>query len=258
MNRTAFPIAVLALLAALPARAGMFDDDEARARIEQLRRDTQTRFDKLESAQRGQIELANQIEALRQEIARLRGQSEVATYELDQLQKRQKDFYVDLDNRMRKLEQQAAEAAARQAEQAAAPAGPKKDPVAEEREYAAALSLFRTGKYKEAATAFEAMIAAHPGGDFQSNAHYWLGNALFQAKDYKRAADAFNKVYTGWPNDSKAPDALLALANTQQEMGDAKGARASLETLVAKYPDSPAAQKAKPRLAPPPAAKKKG
>jgi tol-pal system protein YbgF len=257
MNRPGFLLAALMVLGAAPAHA-LFDDDEARARIDQLRRETSARFDKLESAQRGQIELANQIEALRQDIARLRGQMEVAVHELDQLQKRQKDFYVDLDVRLRKLEQAAVEATARHAEP---PAAPKKDAAAEARDYEAALNLFRSGKFKESAAAFEALIAAHPNGDFQSNAHYWLGNSLFQQKDFKRASEAFNKVLLGWPSDSKAPDALLGLANSQQELGDAKAARASLEALVARYPDSPAAQKAKPRLAPAPAPaapKKKG
>ena len=69
---------LLALAAALPARAGLFDDDEARARVDQLRRELTARIDKNEAAQHGQIDLANQIEALRQEMARLRGENEVS------------------------------------------------------------------------------------------------------------------------------------------------------------------------------------
>ena len=46
-----------------------------------------------------------------------------------------------------------------------------------------------------------------------------------------------------------AADAMLGLANCQQDSGDAKGARATLQTLVSKYPTSSAAQVAKQRLA---------
>jgi len=242
---------LLVLSAALPVRAGMFDDEEARARIEQLRRETSARIDKMEGTQRGQIELANQIEALRSEIAKLHGQIEVLTHDLDQLQKRQKDFYVDLDTRMRKLEQTAAqEAKAEKATEA-----PKADPQAETRDYESALNLFKAGKYKDAAPAFETFIRTYPDSAFQSNAHYWLGNSYYQQKDYRRATETFHKVSTTWPSDPKAADAMLGMANCQQDMGDAKNARMTLEALIAKYPASAAGQIAKQRLAP---AKKKG
>jgi tol-pal system protein YbgF len=239
---------LLVLSAALQVRAGVFDDEEARARIEQLRRESSARLDKIEAAQRGQIELANQIEALRSEIAKLHGQIEVLTHDLDQLQKRQKDFYVDLDTRMRKLEQTAAQ-------EAKAPEAPKVDPQAETRDYESALNLFKAGKYKDAAPAFETFIRTYPDSAFQSNAHYWLGNSYYQQKDYRRATETFHKVSTTWPSDPKAADAMLGMANCQQDMGDAKNARMTLEALIAKYPASAAAQIAKQRLAP---AKKKG
>ena len=235
---------VVAFTAAFPARAGLFDDDEARARIDQMRRDLSARIDKLESSQRAQIEVSNQIEALRQDVAKLRGQIEVLTHDLDQLQQRQKDFYVDLDNRVRKLEQAAAQEA--KAEKPAEP--PKPDPQAETRDYEAALNLFKAGKYKEAAPAFESFTKTYPNSPFQANAYYWLGNSLYQQKDCRRATEAFHQVSTAWPNDPKAPDALLAMANCQQETGDSKNARLTLDALVAKYPTSPAAQIAKERL----------
>jgi tol-pal system protein YbgF len=227
-------------MVAPPVQAGVFDDEEARARVEQLKREANARLEKLEAAQRGQIELANQIETLRQEIARLRGQIEVLTHDLDQLQKRQKDFYVDLDTRLRKLEQAAVEP------KAAEP--PKPDPQAEARDYEAALNLFKAGRYKDAAPAFETFIRTYPNSQFQANAHYWQGNALYQQKDYRRATELFHQVSSAWPNDPKAPDAMLGMANVQQDTGDTKNARMTLEAIVAKYPSSAAAELAKERL----------
>ncbi len=67
-------------------------------------------------------------------------------------------------------------------------------------------------------------------------------------RDYKAAIAAQQKVVSSWPDHPKAPDALLDIASYQAEMGDNKAARESLNTLVKKYPTSPAAEKARQRL----------
>lgn len=234
---------LLLLVAVLPARGALFDDEEARKRVEQLRVELNARMDKLEAASRGQIELANQIEALKAEVAKLRGQVEVLTNEIESTQKRQKDFYVDLDNRLRKLEPQAG------ADSKPSDAKPAVDPAAETRDYEAALNLFKAGKHKDAQNAFLNFIKTYPASPFLPSAHYWAGSAHYQLGEYKKAMELFAKLPATWPDDAKAPDALLGQANCQQESGDAKGARKTLETLVAKYPASAAAAVAKQRLA---------
>src|SRR5438067_3674081 len=102
-----------ATLATLPARAGLFDDEEARRRIELLRqelsqqgRDNEARIARLEESVRniGVVELLRQLDQLNAELARLRGQLEVLGNENQQIQKRQRDFYLDLDSRMKRLE----------------------------------------------------------------------------------------------------------------------------------------------------------
>src|SRR5262245_57587463 len=95
------------------AHAALFDDDEARKRIAdtnvrltQVQKQLEDRIAALESQIRSQglVDLFNSVEQIKSDIARLRGQVEVLTYELEQAQKRQKDLYVDLDSRVRKLE----------------------------------------------------------------------------------------------------------------------------------------------------------
>lgn len=254
-------ILLLAAALPLPAIAGLFDDDEARRQIVELREkasqneqavqqlkgslgQASARIDKLEPALRTQLDLANQIEGLRAEIAKLRGQIEVLTNEVDITQKRQKDFYVDLDNRLRKLETRAAEAAAKPAEEQP----PKPDAVAITRQYEAALDLFKQSRYKDALAAFEAFLKAHPGDGLAPSAQYWLGNSHYALRDCKKAIDAQKVVVDKWPDNAKVPDAWLAIATCQQDLGETRNARKSLETVVAKYPDSPAAAKAKQRL----------
>lgn len=243
---------VLALLlgaAAFPARAGLFDDTEARKQIEDLRgrfTEQEGRVQKLEAAARGQIELQNQIEALRADIARLRGQLEVITNDLEQAQKRQRDFYVDLDTRLRKFE--AAAIVEVEGAPPTAASTPAVDPAAETRDYEAALNLLKAGKNKEAATAFLAFVKAYPSSSFVVSAQFWAASSLYQTHEVAKAAELFAKVAETMPDDARAPEALLGLSSCQNELGDKRGARATLEKIVSKYPSSPAAQTARQRL----------
>jgi tol-pal system protein YbgF len=246
-------LGVCLLLAALPARAGLFDDEEARKRIEQVRIETEDRLLKLEESARAQLQLANQIESLRSEIARLRGQQEVTANDLDQSQKRQKDFYLDLDARLRKLETTITELsqklAANAAAAAAKPPEPAVDPAQESKDYEAAINALRAGKHVDAAFAFRQFIKTWPKSSFLPGAHYWAAVATAQARDFDSAAEFYGKLLNGWPDDALAPDAMLGLATCQQELGDAKTARKTLEVLLSKYPKSEAAKTAKQRLA---------
>lgn len=236
------PLLVLWLLAAgLPAQAGMFDDEEARARIAKLRTDFDGLSQQVDTAAKNQLDFANQAETLKAEIARLRGQVEVLVNDLETTQKRQRDFYVDLDSRLRKLE-----TAAQAVEAKPEPA--KADPAQEAQDYEAAFTAFKAGKYKEALAAFQAFIQAYGSSGLLPNAHYWAASSQYQLRDYSRAAEGFGKLAATWPNDAKAADALLAQANALTEAGDAKGAKRVFETLVAQYPTSPAAATAKQRL----------
>jgi tol-pal system protein YbgF len=189
------------------------------------------------------------LEVLKAEVARLRGQLEVLTFEMGQAQKRMQDYYVDLDNRLRK--QEAAQTAARQ------PATPAAaDPALETPSFEAALNLFKGGRFKEAAEAFQGFIAAYPASAFVPNAYYWAGNAYFQLRNWNKAVEFYAVIGQKWPADPKAPDVLLQLSDVYRESGNAKAAQESLEDLVVRYPDSPAAATARQRLAS--AAKKKG
>ena len=239
---------LLTAFAAQPVRAGMFDDEEARRQIKDLTIQTNERFDTLSKAQ---FELVNQIQALREENARLRGQVETLNYELDATKKRQQDFYVDLDGRLRKLEPQLAveqkpvEGAAAAADPAQKPAA---DPEAETREYESALNLFKAGKFKQAASAFEAFNKARPDSSLAPNAQYWLGNAHYAQRDCKKSMDAHRRLVSKWPQHPRAPDALMNVATCQQDLGDGKGARSTFQTILKNYPDSKAAGTAKQRL----------
>jgi tol-pal system protein YbgF len=265
--RRALVLVALAF-AALPAAAqGLFDDNEARRRVEILRgqlnehtRAVDERLGKIEAAVSGAgdrsavLELASQIESMRGELARVRGQLEVLANQAELAERRQKDLYLDIDTRLRKLEQaqeQAAAAAQPAAAQkpAAAPSEPQEASAAEAKAYQAALDQFKLGNYALAVTAMQNFLAAHPQSALASNAQYWVGMAHSGQRDYKSAIAAQRKLLATWPESQKAPDALLSIASAQETMGDRKTAQKTLEELIAKYPDSSAAASAKQRLA---------
>jgi tol-pal system protein YbgF len=231
------------------ARAGVFDDEEARKAVAALRVQVEAnqnavreRLAKIEMlVQDRSIDLARQIDELKQEMARLRGQIEVQAHQIETLDRRQKDLYVDLDARLRKLE-----ASAKEQEKQAAEAT---DAVSEGKAYEAALNQFKLGNYQASVAAFQSFLASFPDSQQVSSAQYWIGNAYYALRDYKTAIAAQQKLLESWPDSAKAPDALLNIASCQAEMGQTRTARETLKDLLKKYPGTPAADQAKQRLA---------
>lgn len=244
-HKLAALLAALSFASALPApaTAGVFDDEEARERIEklsvQLRSELAEQSKRLDIVSRNQIDFANQVESIKADIAKLRGQIEVLTHELEAAQKRQKDFYVDLDNRLRKLEQPPVEAKVE---------APKVDPAQETRDYETALAALKAAKFKEAATAFAGFIKAYPNSNLAASAHYWGAYAHTQARDHAAAAELFGKFAAGWPNDERAPTALESRIANLDALKDWKASRAVVEQLAERYPNSEPGKRAKLRL----------
>jgi len=288
-------MALVLALAAHGAHAGLFDDEEARKRITQtnerleaLQRDLDARLLALDQQIKGLglVELFNQVEAIKADIARIRGQIEVLTHELTESQKRQRDLYVDLDSRMRKLEAGpgtsvpapvvegpppvgglpanagvtppvVAGAAGTPPAPAPAPAVAGNPalavsvvpaPASEQRLYDGALDQFKRGDYPGAITSFSSFVKTYPRSPLAASAQYWVGNAQFARKDYRGAIASQRTLLQSWPDSTKVPDALLNIASAQSELGDSAVARRTLEELIAKFPQSESAGKARQRL----------
>jgi tol-pal system protein YbgF len=258
-------------LATAPARAALFDDDEARKRIDtlrgrvdQLERTLGQRLDELEAKNAAVVDLFKDVEQIKADIAKLRGQYEVLTYELEQAQKRQRDLYLDLDSRLRKLEggpgaspppgTQGATDAAPIAAGGAAPAfspptqARPGDVASEQRAYDAALDQFKSGNYSAAVSSFQSFARTYPRSPLAPSAMYWAGNAQYAQKDFRAAIVTQRQLLGTFPDSQKVPDALLNIASAQIELGDSAGAKKTLEDIVAKYPTSEAAGKARQRL----------
>ena len=245
----------VALLLTMPAaHAGLFDDEEARRaildlrqRVEAAKGDADQKFleqlkrsgDESAQLRRSLLDLQNEIESLRAELAKLKGQDEQVVRDLADVQKRQKDMTQSVDDRLRKFEPGKVTLDGREflAESA------------ERRDYEAALATFRKGEFAAVQAVFVDFLSRYPNSGYRPSALFWLGNAQYATKDYKEAMANFRNLVAGAPDHQRAPEALLAIANCQLELKDTKGARKTLEELMANFPNTDAAAAGKERLA---------
>ena len=242
--------AAAACLLAFNVQAALFEDDEARRAILDLRQKVdasqQRTADDLRRAnddnaqlRRSLLELSNQIEALRNEMASMRGQNERLARDVADIQRNQKDITQGVDERLRKFEP--TKIAVDGKEFVAEPA--------EKQEFEAALATLRKGDFAAAQTSFVAFMKRYPQSGYSSSSLFWLGNAQYALRNYRDAVANFRTLVTHEPGHMRAPEALLSMANCQVELKDVKSARKTLEDLVKTYPQSEAASVAKERLA---------
>ncbi|CAB3766473.1 tol-pal system protein YbgF [Paraburkholderia humisilvae] len=223
---------------AMPAHAGLFDDDQARQAILDLRTKTDSLTNQLSAAQRTILDQSSRLDQLSQQVATLRGQNEDLTNQLAILQKQQKDYYTDLDGRLKKFEPQQQTVDGVQGEVQ----------PGETDAFNAASQQFRNGDFKGAAASFRSFISKFPQSPYQPTAQYWLGNALYALRDYKGSTAVWQGVVKNYPQHPRAPEALLAIANNQLEQGQKAAAKKTLEQIVAQYGGSDVAQSAQSKL----------
>ena len=226
------------VLVTVPAHAGIFDDDQARQAILDLRTKTDSLSSQLSAAQRTILDQSNRLDQLNQQVATLRGQNEDMANQLTTLQKQQKDYYTDLDTRLKKFEPQ---------QQTVDGVQGTVQP-GETDAFNAASQQFRAGDFKTAASSFRSFIAKYPQSPYQPTAQFWLGNALYALRDYKGSTATWMGVVKNYPQHPRAADALLAIANNQLEQGQKAAAKKTLEQIVAQYSGSDVAQSAQDKL----------
>ena len=250
MNMFKTATAVAACVLAFSAHAALFEDDEARRAVLDLRQKVdasqQRMTDDLRRAnddnaqlRRSMLDLSNQIEALRNEMANLRGQNEQLAKGVADIQRTQKDLTQGVDERLRKFEP--GKVALDGKEFVADPA--------EKQEFEAALATLRKGDFAAAQTSFVNFMKRYPQSGYQSSSLFWLGNAQYALRNYRDAVTNFRSLVAAEPGHARAPEALLSMANCQVELKDLKSARRTLDDLVKTYPQSEAASVAKERQA---------
>jgi len=243
-------ISGLIFLTVASAQAALFEDDEARTAILDLRQRIEASRVASEAAntragednmvlRRSLLELQNQIELLREESAKLRGMNEQLTRDIADSQRQQKDIFQKVDDRFKQFEPAKVNVDGREF---------LVEPL-EKRDFEAALLVFRRGDFPAAQVIFVDFLKRYGASGYRVPALFWLGNAQYATRDYKEAMSNFRALIAQDPEHLRAPEAVLSIANCQIELKDARGARKTLEDLLKAYPQSEAAGAAKERLA---------
>ncbi len=212
----------------------------------------------------GLFSLLNQIDALKSEVARLRGAQEEMAYRLEQADRRHKDVLADFDARLKETHQLAsrpvtveapaakpapAEAAPNPTDAPAPVPAPKTDPEAEARVYEAALALLKANNQAGAVEAFKTFLDKYPDSSLAGNACYWQGLAYYSQGDHNNTIAIQQRLLRDYPLHDKVPDAMVSIARAQIQKGETEAARAGLEQVLAQYPKSRAANLANKILA---------
>ena len=253
-------MALVIATTAITSHAAIFDDKEARKKILEVEAASQASINDLKKNQaaiekrlaaieaviqgQGLADMQNQIESLKQEVANLKGELEVASHNISTTQQRQKDLYTDTDTRLRKIESNVPVASNTPTTDTNAT-----PPVVEEKDikaFADADDLSRSGKHKDAFAAFDAFLKEYPTSKLVPDALYGMGYSQFALKNYKSSIATQQKVIDQHADSTKAPDALYSIANSQIQLGQVANAKKTLRDLVSKYPNAevtPSAQK---------------
>ena len=255
MHKLRFCLLVCLCSVATQASAGLFTDDEAHAQIQRL----ETRVDvlekaniKLEEASKQQhgsmLDLLTQIESLNQELRKLRGQAEELEHNLQDAKNRQKDFYVDLDTRVRHFE--AAEASSQSAtvQKAADASGAADADAIESSAYEVLYAYYKAATYEKVIESAKDFAKKFPDSKRLPGVYYLIGDAYFAQNDFKKSIASYQVVVSKYETSSNVPEAWLNIAACQQQLKDNASAKKTLKLLMTKYPDSKAAKKAKKRL----------
>lgn len=250
------------------SHAALFDDTEARKKILELEKNMQSqnqstqaslaelkkhqqdleqRLGSLETiAKNGLVDMQTQVESLKQEVSRLRGELELAAHNLDTTQQRQKDLYADTDARLRKLETVPVAASPATTDAPTTVAADKTSQ--EQQQLEQANSLLKESKHKEAFNAYDKFLKEYPNSTYAAEAKYGLGYSQFALKNYKSAIATQQKLLDMHPDSPKVPDAMLNMANSQIQLGLVPAAKKTLRDLIAKFPNSEATPTAQKRL----------
>ena len=192
------------------------------------------------------------LDQLQAELQSLRNDVENLQHEAQMAGQRQRDLYLDIDQRLQDIEKAALAADVSAAAGYAGTVlglGQLPFPGESDREnYNAAFELLKEGHYEEAAAAFKQFMAVYPDSEWNGNAQYWLAETYYVTQDFGTALPAFKKVIADYPASRKVPDALLKIGFSNHALSNWADARKALTEVATRYPETTAARLARQRL----------
>ena len=242
--------------ASLAAIFGEDVDDKARQEIADTRSEMQQQFKGIEKRMNslelgvknlGLVEMVNQIDQLKEEMGKLRGQIELQNNQIETTQKRQRELYLDLDSRLRSLEKPGSTAGdasapsttSSEAKPDTPPTEPATPVVKEATKPAVTMAPPVTPPVATPKPTPKPPIAApasEGGGDIKS---YEDAHKIFRSGNYQGAVNAFRGFVEQYPNSILASNAQYWIGISFYNLKDLRAALGSHQQLLKRYPDSP-------------------
>ncbi|RLA33312.1 MAG: tol-pal system protein YbgF [Gammaproteobacteria bacterium] len=197
------------------------------------------------------VELTMQVDDMQRQNAELQGRTESLEHSAESTASRQRDLYIDVDDRIQSLERslQSQPAAVNVLDGGALLPGQLPVPGGSDRDnYQAAFELLKEQRYEPAALAFQQFLISYPDSQLADNAQYWLAESFYVTDQFENALKEFQVVINKHPRSRKVPDALLKIGYSNYELERYDAARTSLGMVQSEYPDTTAARLAEQRL----------
>ncbi len=211
---------------------------------------------------KGLVDIMVRVESMQSELQRLVGEIEVQKHTLDEIKKRQRDLYVDLDRRILQIErgsgtvQSSAPSVQTMPMQhtetksknniASSPVATqdvtraktvvKKKKEGEQVAYQKAFDLLRALRYEKATNAFRQFLSDYPNGRYAHIAQYWLAETSYHTRKYDVAVKDYQTLINQYPKSPKRADALLKIGYSQFELQAYSKAISVLKKLIQSYP----------------------
>jgi len=211
------------------------------------------------------LEIVSQVQQLQGDLRELRGALEDSHHTIEDLKRRQREYYLDLDRRLIEVESrpvvaaptasvikppgvgvsvaETVEAAASApvklvksvglSQQEAAGGGSPADlEILEQKEYQQAFDLLKAAKYDEAVVAFEQFLKVYPAGEYADNARYWIGESYYVTRNFSKALAQFNQLLENDPQSGKRAGTQLKIGYIYYEQGKWAEANQLLSAVI--------------------------
>ena len=213
---------------------------------------------------KGLVDVIVRVENLQSEMQNLVGEIELQKHTLDEIKKRQRDLYLDIDRRILQIERGSGTSSVTPINSEATsptadtrtmvrepaevtrvttiePISPTSRSVIKKKEgeqvaYQKSFDLLRALRYTKATQAFRQFLSDYPDGRYAHIAQYWLAETSYHTRKYAVAVEDYQTLINSYPKSPKRADALLKIGYSQFELKLFAQAKSVLKKLIQSYP----------------------
>jgi tol-pal system protein YbgF len=217
----------------------LFEDNEARKAILDLRNEQKLLRGELNQLRSSLLGLQTQIELTKQAAKNNQGQLTQLERNLNILVQTVERIELDFDTRLRQLEPIQIDIEGVQVFMSRK----------EKETFDGILKSLESADYQQAKNALLTFNKDYPESAYHADSLFWLGNVDYVLENYNSSINNFTRLVEAYPQYSRTPEAMLGIANAQLQSEKPVEAKKTLLHLLEKYPDTHLTDIAKKRLA---------